>query len=49
MQMNENLKVSEILNYRKNEIKIVCKFQTLFDRFQDQLASKVKELEEKFN
>ena len=49
MQMNENIKVSEILTYRKNEIKIVCKFQTLFDLFQDQVAQKVKELEEKFN
>ena len=33
MQMNENIKVSDILTYRKNEIKIVCKFQTLFDLF----------------
>ena len=35
MEMNENTKVSDILSYRKNEIKVVCKFQTLFDLFQD--------------
>lgn len=33
MEMNENTKVADILSYRKNEIKIVCKFQTLFELF----------------
>ena len=49
MKMNDNTKVSDILSYRKNEIKIVCKFQTLFELFQEQVTAKARELEENFN
>ena len=47
--MNDNARVSDILSYRKNEIKIVCKFQTLLELFQEQVSQKTKELEEKYN
>lgn len=35
MQMDDNAKVCEFLSYRRNELKVVCKFQTLLERFQE--------------
>lgn len=47
MEMPDATKVSEIFTYRKNEIKVDCKFQTLLEVFLDQVMAKTKELEEK--
>ena len=44
--MDDNTKVSELISYRQNEIKVVCKFVTLLDLFTEQVAIKAKELEE---
>ena len=46
--MDESTKVREFLTYRKNEIKVVCKFQTLLELFQEQVTQKAKELEEAY-
>ena len=46
MEMQDGIKVSEIFSYRKNEIKVGCKFVTLLECFQDQVLAKTKELEE---
>ena len=48
-EMDDNAKVGEFLSYSKNEIKIVCRFKTLHEIFQEQVAAKAKEFEEKFN
>ena len=44
--MDDNTKVSELISYRQNEIKVVCKFVTLLDLFTEQVAIKARELEE---
>ena len=43
--MPEETKVSELLSYRKNDIKVVCKFMTLLEYFMEQVTKKTNELE----
>lgn len=47
MEMPDATKVCDIFTYRKNEVKVDCKFQTLLEVFLDQVTAKTKELEEK--
>ena len=47
-KMDGSIKAHEFLSYRRNEIQVVCKFKTLLELFQEQVASKTKELEEKY-
>ena len=35
MELSEETKVSELLSYRKNDIKVVCKFKTLLEYFME--------------
>ena len=37
--------VRDFLSYRQNEIKVVCKFNTLLELFQEQVEAKAKEME----
>ena len=43
--MPEETKVSELLSYRRNDIKVVCKFKTLLEYFMEQVTKKTNELE----
>jgi len=45
---DDNIRVSEFLTYRNNEIKVVCKFVTLLELFTEQVIIKAKELEEQW-
>ncbi len=47
MEMPDATKVCDIFTYRKNEVKVDCKFQTLLEVFLDQVTAKTKELEDK--
>lgn len=47
MEMADHTKICDILTYSRNEVKVVCKFQTLLELFQEQCTLKAKELEEK--
>ena len=46
--MDDNIRVTEFLSYRHNEIKVICKFMTLLELFTEQVTSKAKELEEQY-
>ena len=35
MELSEETKVSELMSYRKNDIKVVCKFKTLLEYFME--------------
>ena len=43
--LDDNMMVKDFLSYRQNEIKVVCKFNTLLELFQEQVEAKAKEME----
>ena len=46
MEMPDRVKVGDIFNYRKNQVKVVCTFQTLLELFQEQVTVRQLEMQE---